>query len=160
MVALEAGIMRSQAQTLSAAEKHAVADFLSPRSADQAIRENPCPAGPHPLPNLNGWNGWGVDLTNGRFQTTAAAGLRAEIPAPQGEMAFGVSFEFQSKPPAIIEDRVYSAQDWQRLFARCPHWLPILDVQAATRMRTGLNIARFGNRNAAYFGDAETNVYA
>ncbi len=163
MVALEAGIMRSQAQTLSAAEKHAVADFLSPRSAAQVVRENLCPAGPHPLGKLIGWNGWGVDLTNGRYQTTAAAGLRAEdVPKLKVKWAFGIPYQVTVEAqPTVVGGRVYFGTATGNVYSLdagtgCQYWM----FKADTRMRTALNIARIGNRNAAYFGDAETNVYA
>ena len=163
-VALEAGIMRSQAQTLSAAEKRAVADFLSPRTADQAVRENPCPPGAHHLPNLTGWNGWGVDLTNARFQTTAAAGLRAEdVPKLKVKWAFGIPYQVTVEAqPTVVGDRVYfgtATGSVYSLDARtgCQYWM----FKADTRMRTALNIAELSrNHYTAYFGDAETNVYA
>jgi len=164
MVALEAGVMRSQAQTLSAAEKHAVADFLSPRTAAQTVRENPCPPGTHHLTGVTGWNGWGVDLTNSRFQTTAAAGLRAEdVPKLRVKWAFGIPYQVTVEAqPTVVGGRVYfgtATGSVYSLDARtgCQYWM----FKADTRMRTALNIVNLGgSRYAAYFGDAETNVYA
>src|SRR5580700_10374628 len=80
VVALEAGVMRSQGAGMTSAERRAIADFLSPRTAasEQPIRENSCPAKAPALKSLNGWNGWGVDLVNSRLQPMAAAGLRAD----------------------------------------------------------------------------------
>src|SRR5580658_7573786 len=92
VVALEAGAMRSQGAGMTAAERRAVADFLSPKTAasEQPARENSCPANAPPIANLNGWNGWGVDLVNSRLQSTAA-GLRAEdIPKLKVKWAFGI----------------------------------------------------------------------
>ncbi len=164
MVALEAGVMRSQGGTMTAAERHAVADFLSPRTADQAVRENPCAPGAHHLPNLTGWNGWGVDLTNARFQTTAGAGLRAEdVPKLKVKWAFGIPYQVTVEAqPTVVGDRVYfgtATGSVYSLDARtgCQYWM----FKADTRMRTALNIAKLDrNEYAAYFGDAETNVYA
>ena len=57
LVALETGSMRAQGASLSAVERQAVANFISPRpaagSADTA-RENLCPAGAPPLANRFG----------------------------------------------------------------------------------------------------------
>src|SRR5579863_6409520 len=45
LVALEAGIMRSQGERLTAAERRAVAEFLSPRSNESmTAKPNACPA--------------------------------------------------------------------------------------------------------------------
>src|ERR1700733_14110703 len=95
LVALEAGIMRSQGELLSAAERRAVAEYLSPRSAEADViaKPNACPANSRPLGKLTGWNGWGVDLVNSRLQPTAAAGLRAEdIPKLKVKWAFGFPY--------------------------------------------------------------------
>jgi len=166
VVALEAGAMRSQGEVLTAAERRAVADFLSPRTAatEQAIRENSCTAGPHPLPNLNGWNGWGVDLVNSRLQTTAAAGLRAEdVPKLKVKWAFGVPYEVTVEAqPTVVGGRVFFGTATGAVYSLdartgCQYWM----FKADTRMRTALNIASIGGgQYAAYFGDSETNVYA
>src|SRR5277367_7117010 len=80
IAALETGAMKAQGATLTAVEKQAVADFLSPRASASAepAASNSCAPGAAPLSNLSGWNGWGVDLVNTRMQTPEAAGLRAE----------------------------------------------------------------------------------
>src|SRR5271170_405689 len=80
VVALESGSMKAQGANLSAAERQAIADFLAPRpiASIEPARTNYCDASAAPLSNLNGWNGWGVDLDNSRMQSADAAGIRAE----------------------------------------------------------------------------------
>jgi polyvinyl alcohol dehydrogenase (cytochrome) len=165
LVALEAGIMRSQGERLTAAERRAVAEFLSPRTAENVTtRPNACPAGARPLSKVTGWNGWGVDLGNSRLQPLAAAGLRAEdIPKLKVKWAFGFPYAvtIEAQPTAVggrlflgtATGTVYS------LDARtgCVYWT----YRADTRVRTAITIEATGKgQYAAYFGDAETNVYA
>jgi polyvinyl alcohol dehydrogenase (cytochrome) len=166
VVALEAGPMRSQGATLTAAERRAVANFLSPKTAesDLPVRENACPAGRHPLSGLEGWNGWGVDLVNSRMQTAAAAGLRAEdIPNLKVKWAFGIPYEVTVEAqPTVVGGRVFFGSATGAVYSLdaktgCQYWM----FKSDTRMRTALNIARIGrDEYAAYFGDSETNVYA
>jgi len=80
--ALENGIMREQGASLTAGEKQTIAEFLTGKAVGQAK--------PQPVTGLcapstasfttsgPGWNGWGVDLGNSRFQTANAASLNAE----------------------------------------------------------------------------------
>src|SRR5437016_1547888 len=94
LVALETGSMKAQGAALSAAERRAVADFIAPRTAasSEPARENTCSAGAPPLANLNGWNGWGVDLVNSRLQLPKDGGIRAEdVPKLKVKWAFGFS---------------------------------------------------------------------
>lgn len=164
MVALEGGVMRSQGETLTAAERHAVADFLSPRTAAQTVNENPCPPGAHHLTGLSGWNGWGADLTNSRFQSAGSAGLRAEdVPKLKVKWAFGIPYQVTVEAqPTVVGGRVYFGTATGSVYSLdahtgCQYWM----FKADTRMRTALNIVSLGgSRYAAYFGDAETNVYA
>lgn len=166
LVALEGGVMRSQGERLTAAERRAVAEYLSPRSnePDVSVRANPCPPNAKPLAKLTGWNGWGVDLGNSRMQSTAAAGLRAEdIPKLKVKWAFGFPYAvtIEAQPTEVggrlflgsVTGTVYS------LDARtgCVYWT----YRADTRVRTAITVEPFGRGQfAAYLGDAATNVYA
>ncbi len=166
LVALEGGVMRSQGERLTAAERRAVAEYLSPRAneADISVRANPCPANAKPLAKLTGWNGWGVDLVNSRMQSNAAAGLRADdIPKLKVKWAFGFPYAvtIEAQPTAVggrlflgsVTGTVYS------LDARtgCVYWT----YRADTRVRTAIVVEPFARGQfAAYLGDAATNVYA
>jgi polyvinyl alcohol dehydrogenase (cytochrome) len=162
VVALESGIMRTQGAALSAAERQAIADFLSSRVAAsiQPARENRCSANP-PIANLDGWNGWGVDLVNSRLQPT---GLRAaDVPKLKVKWAFGfpgvVSVDAQ---PTVVGGRVFLGSADGTVYSLdaasgCLYW----NFKAASKVRTAISLTPFGQgRYAAYFGDGETTVYA
>jgi len=166
VVALEAGAMRSQGANMTSLERRAVADYLSPRTAasEQPLRENSCPAAAPRMANLDGWNGWGVDLVNSRLQTTAAAGLRAEdVPKLKVKWAFGLPYEVTVEAqPTIVGGRLFFGSATGNVYSLdaetgCQYWM----FKADTRMRTAINVASIGGgKYAAYFGDSETNVYA
>src|SRR5690349_8293007 len=69
--ALEKGSMKTQGAALSAAERTAVVDFLAKGAVAPQTQSvaNKCPASPPEFTRLSGWNGWGVDLANTRFQS-------------------------------------------------------------------------------------------
>jgi polyvinyl alcohol dehydrogenase (cytochrome) len=109
---LESGIMKTQAAPLSADERLKLATFLGITTTREKRREelaNPCPAGV-------GWKGssafgtWGGDLANTRFQSAAAAGLRAED-VPRLKLAWAFAFPDTStlrSQPAIYRGRVFA----------------------------------------------------
>jgi polyvinyl alcohol dehydrogenase (cytochrome) len=163
--ALEAGVMHSQGERLTAEERRAVAEFLSPRSAQPVLeRPNACPANARPLTKLNGWNGWGVDLVNSRLQSTAAAGLRADdIPKLKVKWAFGFPYAVTvDAQPTAVGGRLFFGTATGTVYSLdartgCVYW----SYRADTRVRTAITIEPFGRgQYAAYFGDAETSVYA
>jgi len=165
LVALQAGVMHSQGERLTAAEISAVAEYLSPKSAEPVIeRPNPCPANTPPLAKLDGWNGWGVDLVNSRLQSTAAAGLRAEdIPKLKVKWAFGFPYAVTvDAQPTAVGGRLFLGTATGTVYSLdahtgCVYWT----YRAETRVRTAISIEPFGRGQfAAYFGDAETAVYA
>jgi len=162
---LELGVMRSQGSALNAAERQAIADFLSPRTAaSEPARENLCPANARPLTNLNGWNGWGIDLNNSRFQPTAAAGLRAEdIPKLKVKWAFGF-------PDAVSVAAQVTAVGGRLFFGSANGTVYSLDARsgcvywtfhAESQVRAAISVAALGRgQYTAYFGDGGTTVYA
>src|SRR5271168_765923 len=61
--ALESGLMQEQGKALSAAEKRAVAEFLTGKTVGQAVPEaksNSCPGGTVHVLRSGDWNGWGA----------------------------------------------------------------------------------------------------
>jgi polyvinyl alcohol dehydrogenase (cytochrome) len=166
VAALETGSMKAQGASLSRSERQAVADFLSPHSAPepQNTRENTCAPGIHPLSNLEGWNGWGVDLQNTRLQPTASAGLRAQdVPKLKVKWAFGfpdtVSVDAQ---PTAVGGRLFFGGATGKIYSLdartgCVFWT----FEAESKVRSAITVAPLGRgQYAAYFGDGGTNVYA
>jgi polyvinyl alcohol dehydrogenase (cytochrome) len=164
VVALESGVMKAQAANLSATERQAIADFLAPRAPVQTARDNACPAGARPLANLDGWNGWSVDLVNSRLQSTAAAGLRAQdVPNLKVKWAFGfpdtVSVDSQ---PTVVGGRLFFGSANGTVYSLdartgCTYW----SYKADSKVRAAVSVAPLGQgQYAAYFGDGQTNIYA
>ena len=166
MDALESGVMKAEAAGLSAVERRAIADYLVPRTgaAVETARDNACPAGAKPLANLNGWNGWSVDLVNSRSQTAAGAGLRAQDVAKlKVKWAFGfpdtVSVDAQ---PTVVGGRLFFGSANGTVYSLdartgCMYW----SYKAASKVRPAVSVASIGRgQYAAYFGDGQTNIYA
>jgi len=164
LMALEMGVMRSEAASLSAAERQAIANFLSPPASLETARANACPAGARPLANLTGWNGWGIDLDNSRFQPAATAGLRAEdLPKLKVKWAFGFSnaVSVAAQVTAVGGRLFFGSSDGTvySLDARtgCTYWA----FRADSQVRAAISLAPLASGGyAAYFGDGQTTMYA
>ena len=172
LATLERGAMRSQGSELSRAGRRAVAEYLSgktfgsePTSPIPQSAFCSTPAGP-PQNSREGpaWNGWGVTVTNTRFQPAAAAGLSAaDVLRLKLKWAFGFAgASSASAQPVVWGGRVYVGS-WEgevySLDARtgCLHWM--LETEAGVRSAVSIGKMRSG-RFAAYFGDLAANVYA
>jgi polyvinyl alcohol dehydrogenase (cytochrome) len=111
------------------------------------------------------WNGWGVDLSNGRFQPAKAAGLTADqIPNLKLKWAFGLpEAEEVWGQPTIVGGRVFVSSDMGTVYSLdastgCVYWSFLADGG----VRTALNIAPIKGQTgkyAAYFGDMRGNFY-
>jgi polyvinyl alcohol dehydrogenase (cytochrome) len=173
LAALETGPMAPQAQgaMISRAERRALAEYLSGKSFGSASA-NPipqsafCAAGNKLQNSLSSpvWNGWGVTITNTRFQSAADAGLTADdVPQLKLKWAFGFpGATSASSQPVVAGDRVYIGSwegDFFSLDARtgCIHWA----MQAESGVRSAATIAKAKDgRLTVYFGDLAANLYA
>ncbi len=154
-------------------EKIRLAFYLGGRKPNMAEigdakhMSNPCPANP-PLGDIFAkpmWNGWGVDLSNSRFQPAKAAGLTAaEIPNLKLKWAFGLpEAEEVYGQPTIVAGRVFVSSDMGTVYSvdaktGCVYW----SFQADGGMRNAVNVAPVKGRPgtyAAYFGDVRGNFY-
>ena len=163
VLALESGVMQSEGAKLTVAERQAVADFLAPRTAASAepARANACPAGARPLANLDGWNGWSVDVGNSRLQP--AGGLRAQdVPKLKVKWAFGFpnTVSVGAQVTAVGGRLFFGSTDGTvySLDARtgCTYWT----FHADTQVRAAITVAPIGGgQYAAYLGDGQTTVY-
>jgi len=173
--ALSTGSMRAQAASLTDHDKRMMATFLSGRPLGSAARgdaahmahrcrSNPPLADPRTRP---GWNGWGVDVTNARFQTAAAAGLSAsQVPHLHLRWAFGYPTGLSAfGQPSIVSDRVFVGTDIGYVYSLnartgCVYW----SFKTRGSVRTAVAVAPVkgvsGASYAAYFGDAHANAYA
>lgn len=166
LMSLDTGAMKTQGSTLTAAQRHAIADFLAPATVAsiEPARENACPAGAPPIRDLSGWNGWGVDLVNSRMQPSQAAGLSAEdVPKLKVKWAFGfpgVTTVFGQ--PSMVGGRLFFGSANGTVYSvdadsGCVYWT----FKAPSQVRSPVTVAPFGKgRFAAYFGDGQAVVYA
>ena len=168
--ALTDGAMRQQGEDLSPAERRAIAEFITGRRvAEDGARENGACAvsSPGGWPGLDGgplWNGWGVDVTNSRFQPGEHAGLAAEdVPRLRLKWAFGYpdSATAQSQP-TVAGGRLFVASERGVVYALdaktgCTHWT----FAAQSGVRSAMSVTRLPDRrHALFFGDFNANVYA
>jgi polyvinyl alcohol dehydrogenase (cytochrome) len=168
--ALETGVMKTQAEGLSSAEKYAVVGYV-------ALPQNTKPASPPPsalcgaaapaLPDLSKgprWTGWSTDANNTRFQDAAGAGIAAaDVPKLKLKWAFGLGDGIMARSqPSLAGGRVFigsQAGNVYSLDARsgCIYW----SFDAETGIRSGITIGSPAGsaKPMAYFG-AGANVYA
>jgi len=118
--ALTNGVMRQQGSDMTDAEKRAVAAYLgtttpsAPAASTTTAASDPtagaCTSTP-PFDPSKGpqWNGWGVDVTNQRFQPAAQAGLTADqVPKLKLKWAFGFPNANSARGlPTIVGGRVF-----------------------------------------------------
>jgi polyvinyl alcohol dehydrogenase (cytochrome) len=172
-LALTSGNMKQQAATLTPAEIDAVASYLSkiaPEKPQGPIDTNLCPPGapfaarrdqPH-------WNGWGVDVTQHRFQPAAMAGLRAQdTPKLKLKWAFGYQDANQAyAQPTIMGGRLFVGSVASKVYSidartGCIYW----KIETDSSVRTAVSIGQIPKADgasgwAAYFGDQHGSVYA
>jgi polyvinyl alcohol dehydrogenase (cytochrome) len=160
---------------LTDAEKKAVSETITGTrlgaagSGDADKMPNRCTSNP-PLEQAAkrpAWNGWGVDVQNTRFQSTAAAGLTAaDIPKLKLRWAFGLPNSTSAyAQPSMMFGRVFIGADTGYVYALdantgCVHW----SFNAKKSIRTAMTIGRVkmagSSGYAVFFGDRQANVYA
>ncbi|WP_338829262.1 PQQ-binding-like beta-propeller repeat protein [Bradyrhizobium sp. 27S5] len=167
--AITTGAMASFAQGLTGDERAAIASLVTGKAASHASTENagqcaPSEAGfPQPTDGP-GWNGWGADLNNSRFQPAATAGLTSdEVPRLRLKWAFGfpnTSTAFAQ--PTVVGGLLFVGGGDRKVHALdaksgCTRW--VFPTEAA--VRTAISFAPLDNgQPAIFFGDLFANVYA
>lgn len=171
--ALEKGAMKAQAAERSRAQRRALAEYLSGKPFGGEL-PNPipksafCPGSAQTFHNsLEGpaWNGWGVTITNSRFQPAEAARMTADdLPRLKLKWAFGFpGASSGGTQPVVVGGRIYIADAEGDVFALdaqagCIYWT--IAVEAGVRSAITIGPHRTGGGLAAYFGDQSANVYA
>ena len=168
--ALTDGSMQQQGSELSAADRQAIAEFITGRSLDSVAgdRLGWCAAGRAAewsgLDSGPAWNGWGVDIANTRNQPAQHAGLNAEdIPKLTLKWAFGYpNASSAQSQPAVVGGRLFVASQRGEVYALdaktgCKHWM----YEAQSGVRSAISIARIDEgRSVVFFGDFNAHVYA
>jgi polyvinyl alcohol dehydrogenase (cytochrome) len=165
--ALTAGSMRTQGESLSAAEIEAVSRFVggaatatASASAATCAQMSPLPSDPFSTPH---WNGWGVDLAQHRFQPAAMAGLAAaDVPKLTLKWAFGLGDVTRANAqPTVVGGRLFLGSANGKVYALDAKSGCILWVFAADgSVRSAVTIGIDARGSTAYFGDQRGNAYA
>lgn len=140
---------------VSAAYSHAAAP-------DGKANVNTCPDRSVSLSALRGWNGWGVDLANTRFQPAIIADLGAgDVPNLKLRWAFGLPGSGVYGQPTIADGALFFGNSDGSVYALdartgCLHW----SFRALATVRSAASIGPTGGRLVVFFGDLKANVYA
>src|ERR1700689_12979 len=159
LAALESGAMITMTSRRTAAERRAIAEFVTGKSFSQKLETGPKPqalcrdgAGQFTLTGPL-WNGWGQNTFNTRFQDAAAARLTAaQVPRLKLKWAFGFPGELISNAQASIAGgRVFVGSACGVVYSLdaasgCIHWY----FQAASWVRSGISIGRIGTNTVAF----------
>jgi polyvinyl alcohol dehydrogenase (cytochrome) len=155
-----AGAMQPQSAGLSAEDGRAIARYLTGKEFGKVETSTVgrCAGGGRPFRIENaGWNGWGVDVANTRYQDHG--GLNAEeVPKLKLKWAFGFpGTSVAYGQPAMVGGRVFVGSGSGRVYSLdaatgCTYW----SFDAGMGVRTAISIGK----SAAYFGDVAANVYA
>jgi polyvinyl alcohol dehydrogenase (cytochrome) len=113
-------------------------------------------SGPH-------WNGWGVDLSQRRFQPADMAQLAAED-VPKLKLAWAFGFDSVNRAyaqPTIVGARLFIGSANGKVYSLdaktgCIIWT----FEASAPVRTAISIGIDARGWSAYFGDQRANAYA
>jgi len=172
--ALTTGPMKGQGDGLSEDQRRMVATFMSGRplgslqQGDAKNMPNQCAGNPPVADPSAGpaWNGWGVDITNSRFQSAKAAGLTADqVPRLKLKWAFGFPTGLSAfGQPSIVSGRIFVGTDIGYIYSLdaktgCVYW----SYQTKGSVRNAISVGAVKGRGATkygvFFGDAHANVY-
>jgi len=172
LTSLTNGKMFRQGSELTEAERRAVAGFLAGRpvgTAPPPSTTGVCTSAPAPLTAAaltSGWNGWGTDTMNTRFQTAARGGLTAPVvPRLTLKWAFGFpGVNSARSQPIVVGSRLIVGSESGDVYALdtrtgCTYWR----YHAKAGIRTAVSVAPYrangATRYAAYFADQGANAY-
>jgi polyvinyl alcohol dehydrogenase (cytochrome) len=166
---LESGLMKDQGATLSSKDKQTIAEFLTGKAIGTAVQQASGMCADQKAafsPAGAGWNGWGSDVTNTRFQPAEAAGIgAAQVPRLKLKWAFAFPNTFIANgQPTVVGGRVFVPSANRNIYSLdaktgCQYW----SFEAQAPSRTAITIATLKGertRNVAFFGDRRANAYA
>ena len=167
--ALETGVMREQAKDLTAQERATVAEYLhsaSDKTANAVPSSAYCStAATAASSSGSGWNGFGANLANTRFQSKDDAGISAsDVPKLRLRWAFSLGDITMARgQPVVVDGRLYAGSAAGKLYSLdaktgCLYWQ--FDAEAAIRSGVMVGTADPSAGPAVFFGDAKANAYA
>lgn len=165
VMTLETGAMRPQAAGLSLAQVGAVAAFLTAGQAARAAQLHPdrCRGRIAPLRlAATGWNGWGRELANSRFQPDPGLTAR-DVPRLRVRWAFAYPGLSTWGEPTVVGGRVFVASTTGWVYALdartgCTVWR--LHLGAPVRSAISIGPGFGGHGALAYFGDLHAVMHA
>ena len=169
MQALTNGLMRAQAAGLNMNDRVAVATFLTgkpPTGKSAAPESNLCAQHASATLDGSGWNGWGRDLDNTRYQPRPGLTV-SDIPHLKVKWAFGYRASYVYGQPTIAGGRLYASSSSGRVYSLdaktgCTYWT----FDAADSVRTAISVIDLQGSSggaaglATVFGDDTATVYA
>lgn len=169
IAALTTGSMKTQASGLKELEIRAIAVYLTGKNPNGVIDPsqlaNRCatPGGPINL-KAAGWNGWGLDSDNTRFQPKP--GLKAEdVSRLKVKWVFAYPTTMAIGQPTVVGNRLYATTDSGQVInlnaeTGCTYWA--VSVGAPVRTAVTVAPAPTGSKAkfVAYFGDERATVHA
>ncbi len=174
LAALENGVMKMQAENLQAAERRAVAEYLSGHALDQAMTRAVAPRCEGPRRNFDltrppADSGWGITPGNQRSIPAETAGLAAaDLPGLELKWAFAFPDAQRIRSqPTLAMGAVFIGSQYGTVYALdretgCIRW----SYRASAEVRTPVIIAGWErsaastHRPLAYFADLIARVYA
>lgn len=167
LAAMESGPMISMANRQSAAARRAIAEFVTGKSFAHPMDTSPAPAAmcTAPAPEFADpsagplWNGWGQNLLNTRFQTSAQAGLTAsDVSRLKVKWAFGFPATLDANAhPSLANGRIFVGSTSGMVYSLdaasgCIRWFYNADGGVRTAISIGRIQTASGARYAAFFG--------
>jgi len=165
--ALTTGVMRAQGAELTEPQRRAVAEYVTGKTLGGATASiGKCTTVPAFNPGQGpSWNGWGVDVTNTRFQPAAQAQLTPEQASKLTlKWAFGYPNANTARAqPTIVGGRLFVGNQNGEVYSLDPKTgCTIWTFKADAAVRTGIVIGPkpAGGGWLAYFGDQRASAYA
>jgi polyvinyl alcohol dehydrogenase (cytochrome) len=162
LTALETGKMTAIGKTLTAADRTAVAKYLGTEGAEAIPQSAHCTGTAPSLSRTEpSWNAWGIDSSNSRFQSAAAAGITGQdVPKLKLKWAFGFPGATTAfGTPTLYGGRVFVGSADGNVYSLnsqsgCIYWI----YKANDGVRTAIIIGDHGQ--TAWFGDLHAYVHA
>jgi polyvinyl alcohol dehydrogenase (cytochrome) len=163
VMTLKTGSMKPQAEGLSQEEVTAIAAFLTADAPNTVLRPNLCSKPAQPLRvSDGGWNGWGRDLANSRFQPHSALASKS-VPRLKLKWAYAYPGQMTWGQPTVVGGRVFVTSTTGQVYALdaatgCTVWS--IDVGAPVRAAISVGPGSKEHSTIAYFGDTSAVVHA
>ena len=171
LAAMETGPMITMANNRTAAERRAIAEFLSGKPFSAALVTAPAPSAMcrtrDAFDSAKGpqWNGWGQNASNTRLQENAGLAA-ADVPKLKVKWAFGFPGDLQVYSHATLSGGRLFVGSWGgKVYSLdaatgCIRWY----FEADAGVRSAVTVAKVktvrGERAVAFFGDTTGNAYA